>query len=44
MFVGINGTGKTTTIAKIATYLEKHGYSSVFGASDTFRAGAIEQL
>lgn len=44
MFVGINGTGKTTTIAKIAKYLEKHGYSSVFGASDTFRAGAIEQL
>ena len=44
MFVGINGTGKTTTIAKMAKYLEKHGYSSVFGASDTFRAGAIEQL
>lgn len=44
MFVGINGTGKTTTIAKLATYLEKAGYSSVFGASDTFRAGAIEQL
>ncbi len=44
MFVGINGTGKTTTIAKIATYLEKHNYSSVLGASDTFRAGAIEQL
>ena len=44
MFVGINGTGKTTTIAKIAKYLEGHGYSSVFGASDTFRAGAIEQL
>ena len=44
MFVGINGTGKTTTIAKIAKYLEKNGYTSVFGASDTFRAGAIEQL
>lgn len=44
MFVGINGTGKTTTIAKMAKYLEKHGYTSVFGASDTFRAGAIEQL
>ena len=44
MVVGINGTGKTTTIAKLARYLEKNGYSSVFGASDTFRAGAIEQL
>ncbi|WP_308574509.1 signal recognition particle-docking protein FtsY [uncultured Methanosphaera sp.] len=44
MFVGINGTGKTTTIAKLATYLERYGYTSVLGASDTFRAGAIEQL
>ncbi|MGQ9583548.1 MAG: signal recognition particle-docking protein FtsY [Thermoplasmatota archaeon] len=44
MFVGINGTGKTTTIAKLAHYLMKQGYSCVIGAGDTFRAGAIEQL
>ncbi|MDR0913411.1 MAG: signal recognition particle-docking protein FtsY [Methanobrevibacter sp.] len=44
MFVGINGTGKTTTIAKIANYYLKKGYSPVVAASDTFRAGAIEQI
>jgi len=44
MFVGINGTGKTTVIAKLANRLQKHGYSCVLAASDTFRAGAIEQL
>ena len=44
MFVGVNGTGKTTTIAKIVQYLKDRGYSSVIAASDTFRAGAIEQL
>jgi fused signal recognition particle receptor len=44
MFVGINGTGKTTTIAKIGNLLLKQGYSVVIGAGDTFRAGAIEQL
>lgn len=44
MFVGINGTGKTTTIAKIATYFMEKGYKPVMAASDTFRAGAIEQL
>jgi fused signal recognition particle receptor len=44
MFVGINGTGKTTVIAKLAYRLQKHGYSCVLAASDTFRAGAIEQL
>jgi fused signal recognition particle receptor len=44
MFVGINGTGKTTTIAKIAHRLKQIGYQSVIAASDTFRAGAIEQL
>ncbi|RLG59263.1 MAG: signal recognition particle-docking protein FtsY [Candidatus Hydrothermarchaeota archaeon] len=44
LFVGVNGTGKTTTIAKIAYMLKKHGISSVIAASDTFRAGAIEQL
>lgn len=44
MFVGINGTGKTTSIAKIANRLQKQGLTSVLSASDTFRAGAIEQL
>lgn len=44
VFVGINGTGKTTTIAKVAHLLKKNDMSSVFAASDTFRAGAIEQL
>jgi len=44
LFVGINGTGKTTTIAKLAYLLKKRGYSVVLAAGDTFRAGAIEQL
>ncbi|GAH38822.1 unnamed protein product, partial [marine sediment metagenome] len=43
-FLGVNGTGKTTTIAKIAHYLKKNNISSVAAASDTFRAAAIEQL
>jgi fused signal recognition particle receptor len=44
LFVGINGTGKTTTIAKIAQYLRDKGYSVVLAGSDTYRAGSIEQL
>ncbi len=44
MFLGINGTGKTTVIAKIAHRLQGQGLSVVLSASDTFRAGAIEQL
>ena len=44
MFVGINGTGKTTTIGKLANYYLKKGYTTVIAASDTFRAGAIEQV
>lgn len=44
MFVGINGTGKTTAIAKIANRLKAGGKSVVLAACDTFRAGAIEQL
>lgn len=43
-FVGINGTGKTTSIAKVATRLQKNGYSVVIAAGDTFRAGAIDQI
>jgi len=44
MFVGINGTGKTTTIAKVTHKLQKSGYSVVLASGDTYRAGAIEQL
>jgi len=44
VFVGINGTGKTTTIAKVAHFLTKKGYSVVLACSDTYRAGSIEQL
>ncbi len=44
LFVGINGTGKTTSLAKVAHLLQKSKYSVVVAAGDTFRAGAIEQL
>ncbi len=44
MFVGINGTGKTTTIAKVAQFLRDKGYSVVLAGADTYRAGSIEQL
>ena len=44
MFVGINGTGKTTTIAKVTRLLLDHGFKVVLASGDTYRAGAIEQL
>lgn len=44
VFVGINGTGKTTSIAKVARLLNRKGYSVVLACSDTYRAGSIEQL
>jgi fused signal recognition particle receptor len=44
VFLGINGTGKTTTVAKVANLLRKTGFSVVVAAGDTHRAGAIEQL
>ena len=44
VFVGINGTGKTTTMAKVARFLTKKGHSVVLACSDTYRAGSIEQL
>jgi fused signal recognition particle receptor len=44
VFVGVNGTGKTTTIAKMAERFKEQGYSVVIAAADTFRAGAIEQI
>jgi fused signal recognition particle receptor len=44
LFVGVNGVGKTTSIAKVADKLKKEGKSVLLAAGDTFRAGAIEQL
>jgi fused signal recognition particle receptor len=44
LFCGINGTGKTTTIAKIAAHLKRNGISCVLAAADTFRAASIEQI
>lgn len=44
VFVGVNGSGKTTTIAKIAYLLQQHSKSCVIAAGDTFRAAAIQQL
>ncbi len=44
LFCGINGTGKTTSIAKLSKLLEKNKISSVLAAGDTFRAASIEQL
>ena len=42
--VGVNGSGKTTTVAKLAHFYKKFGYSGILGAADTFRAAASEQL
>jgi fused signal recognition particle receptor len=44
LFVGINGTGKTTTIAKVTQFLKDKGISVVLAGADTYRAGSIEQL
>ncbi|MEQ1936293.1 MAG: signal recognition particle-docking protein FtsY, partial [Fimbriimonadaceae bacterium] len=44
VFVGVNGVGKTTTIAKVAHLLKRKGFSVMMAAGDTFRAAAIEQL
>jgi len=44
VFFGINGSGKTTSLAKLANYLEKNKLSCVLAAADTFRAASIEQL
>mgnify|MGYP000011709440 CR=1 FL=1 len=44
VFVGINGTGKTTTVAKFAHLLKQSKFSVVIAAADTYRAGAIEQI
>lgn len=44
LFFGVNGVGKTTTIAKLAVFSSKHGLRALMVAADTFRAGAQEQL
>jgi fused signal recognition particle receptor len=44
LFVGVNGVGKTTTIAKVAHLLKRKGFTVLLAAGDTFRAAAIEQL
>ena len=44
IFTGVNGVGKTTTIAKMSRYLEDRGYSAVLANGDTYRAGANEQI
>jgi fused signal recognition particle receptor len=44
LIVGVNGTGKTTSTAKLANILHKHGHKVVLAAADTFRAAAVEQL
>jgi fused signal recognition particle receptor len=44
IFVGVNGVGKTTTIAKVAALLKRKGFTAIMAAGDTFRAAAIEQL
>ncbi|MCK7506392.1 MAG: zeta toxin family protein [Desulfobacterales bacterium] len=44
MMVGVNGSGKTTTIAKLGQRFHNEGRSLLFGAADTFRAAAVDQL
>jgi fused signal recognition particle receptor len=44
LIVGVNGSGKTTSIAKLGRLYKKLGYSVMFGAADTFRAAAVEQI
>jgi fused signal recognition particle receptor len=44
LFVGVNGTGKTSTVAKVAFMLQRKGYSVVIAAADTYRTGSIEQI
>ena len=44
VFLGFNGSGKTTSLAKVGNYLKGKGYSCVFAAGDSFRAASIEQL
>ena len=44
LFVGVNGTGKTSTVAKVGYLLQRKGYTVVIAAADTYRTGSIEQI
>ena len=44
VFVGINGVGKSTSLAKVGYFLKEHGFNVLIAACDTFRSGAVEQL
>jgi fused signal recognition particle receptor len=44
LFVGVNGTGKTSTVAKVGYMLQRKGYTVVIAAADTYRTGSIEQI
>jgi fused signal recognition particle receptor len=44
LFLGFNGSGKTTSLAKVGNYLKKKGFECIFAAGDSFRAASIEQL
>jgi signal recognition particle receptor subunit alpha len=44
VFVGVNGVGKSTSLAKVCYYLKQHNLSVMLAACDTFRSGAVEQL
>lgn len=44
LVVGVNGVGKTTSVAKLSHYLQKNSHSLILGAADTFRAAAVDQL
>jgi fused signal recognition particle receptor len=44
LIVGVNGSGKTTTIAKLAYYFQRQNYKIILGAADTYRAAAVDQL
>jgi len=44
VFVGVNGVGKSTNLAKVCSLLQQHKFSAMIAACDTFRSGAVEQL
>lgn len=44
VFIGVNGVGKSTSLAKVCSFLKRNGHSVLIAACDTFRSGAVEQL